>query len=209
LDAVTDKGKAVGRLDLTFDETGNAEPKSNDIHMLLDTVPDDPQVAGIVDEFKVGLAAMDFQPHRDDEEGLTTITAARSATANRYVAEESCAQCHSQAVAAWKRSKHSHSFDSLVARQHQFNPRCLKCHTVGYGASDGYINQELTPMLDAVSCGNCHGRAGDHVKFHTGGDATESQARLISVNCVTCHDPENSPTFNREIYWEQIVHGLD
>jgi hypothetical protein len=205
---ITDKGKGVGKLDIAFHDDGT-RTYENGINMLLDTITDDPSVAGIVNEFKTRLAEMDFQPHRDDEEGLTAITAARSDSANRHVAAQNCAECHPKAVASWETSKHAHSFDSLVARQHQHNPRCLKCHTVGYGASDGYINQELTPLLGAVSCGNCHGRGDSHARLRRGEDVLAAAAALISVNCITCHDPENSPEFNRETYWEIIKHGLE
>lgn len=205
---ITDKGKAIGRLDIAFDAEGD-QVFSNDIHMLLDDIVDDPEITEIVDEFKLRLADMDFQPHRDDEEGLTTITSARSSASNKFLAAESCKQCHPQAFAKWTESSHSHSFDSLVQRKHAFNPRCLQCHTVGYGSSDGYINQRLTPTFASVSCGNCHGRGEYHTKFHLGEDVPPRAALLKSVNCMTCHDPENSPEFNFETYWEQIGHGVE
>lgn len=205
---ITDKGKAVGRLDVAFDASG-AATYANDIHMLPDTMPEAAEITPIVDEFKVRLAQMDFQPHRDDEEGLTSITAARSSSANKYVGEASCAACHPQATEQWHGQKHAHALESLVARKHEYNPRCLQCHTVGYGASDGYINERLTPTLGSVSCENCHGRGDYHVRYHGGEDVPERAAKLKSVACETCHDPENSPKFNRETYWEQIQHGMD
>jgi len=205
---ITDKGKAVGRLDITFNDRGEAS-YANDIHMLPDTMVEAAEITPIIDEFKVRLAEMDFQPHRDDEEGLTTITAARSGSANKYVGEASCATCHPRATEEWHGHKHAHAFESLVARKHEFNPRCLQCHTVGYGASDGYINQRLTPTLGAVSCENCHGRGDYHVRFHAGEAVPERTAKLKSVACETCHDQENSPTFNRDTFWEQIKHGMD
>lgn len=205
---ITDKGKAIGRLDVAFDAAGK-RTFSNGIHMLLDDVADDAEVAAIVDEFKLRLAEMDFQPHRDDAEGLTTITSARSGTANAYVAAESCKECHPKAVETWANSKHAHSFESLIKRKHDYNPRCLQCHTVGYGSSDGYINPRLTENFAAVSCGNCHGRGDYHVRFHSGEDVPARAAKLKSVDCMTCHDPENSPEFKRETYWEHINHGMD
>lgn len=205
---ITDKGKAVGRLDVAFNAAGQAA-YSNEIHMLPDTMAEAPEITPFVDEFKSRLAEMDFQPHRDDEEGLTSITAARSSTANKYTGEAACAACHPQAVAGWREQKHAHSFESLVTRKHEFNPRCLPCHTVGYGASDGYINQRLTPSFGSVSCENCHGRGDYHVRFHAGEDVPERSAKLRNGTCETCHDPENSPAFNFEVYWEKIKHGME
>ena len=205
---ITDKGKAVGKLDIAFNPDGEAT-YTNDIHMLKDTMAEATEITPIIDEFKIRLAEMDFQPHRDDEEGLTTITAARSSTANAYIGEASCGTCHPMAVEGWKAQKHAHSFESLVTRKHEHNPRCLQCHTVGYGASDGYINQRLTPTLGAVSCENCHGRGDYHVQFHQGQDVPERTAKLRTIACESCHDPENSPNFNFETYWEQIKHGKE
>jgi len=206
--SITDKGKAIGRLDIAFNN-GEKTVSTNDIFMLMDTMDEDPGVAVIVDEFKVKLADMDFQPHRDDEEGLTTITAARSKSANHYVEAKTCRACHPQAFRTWRSSRHAHSFESLVERKHQFNPRCLTCHTVGYGSSDGYINERLSPTLGQITCGNCHGRSDYHARFHSGGDVPERAARLKSVDCISCHDPENSPEFNLEVYWEMIKHGRE
>jgi hypothetical protein len=207
--SITDKGKAVGRLNLTFDADGKATP-SNDINMLLEDVGDHPAGAKIVDEFKLALAGMDFQPHRDDEEGLTTITSARSKDANRFTDATSCASCHAKATQTWKNSKHAHAFQTLIDRKHQSNPRCLQCHTIGYGASDGYINERLTPKLKQVSCANCHGRGSYHVRFHSGDKNIPARAAaLTSKNCVTCHDEDNSVNFNLETYWEMIKHGKE
>jgi len=205
---ITDKGKAVGKLDIAFGADGQAT-YANSIHMLADTMMEAPEITPIVDEFKVRLAEMDFQPHRDDDEGLTTITAARSGTANKYVSEAACVACHPKTVEAWKGFKHAHALESLVARGHDSNPRCLQCHTVGYGATDGYVNQRLTPALASVSCENCHGRGDHHVKFHNKEDVPERSAKMATIACETCHDPENSPAFNYETYWEKIKHGKD
>ncbi len=208
LASITDKGKAVGRLDLTADENGYMA-KANEIHMLLEEFPQDPAAAAIVDAFKGALAGMDFQPHRDDEEGLTTITAARSKSANKYVDAQTCATCHPKAFALWQNSKHAHAFQTLADKNDQYNPRCLACHAIGYGTTDGYINARLTPNLKDVSCGNCHGRGDYHIRFHAGEDVPERAAKLKSVQCETCHDKENSINFNLETYWEKIVHDLE
>ena len=205
---ITDKGKAVGKLDIAFDAAG-VPAYTNGIHTLHDTMSEAAEITAILDEFKLRLAEMDFQPHRDDEEGLTAITAARSTTANKYVGEAACALCHPQATESWHGHKHAHALESLVGRKHDHNPRCLQCHTVGYGASDGYINPRLTPLFGAVSCESCHGRGDYHVRFHAGEDVPERAAKLKSSACETCHDTENSPAFSRETYWEQIKHGMD
>ncbi|MCA9427903.1 MAG: hypothetical protein KC994_22680, partial [Candidatus Omnitrophica bacterium] len=191
---VTDKGKAIGRLDLGFKKDGKIE-SSNDIHMLYDTLPTAPEAEEILDEFKVQLAVMDFDFLRDDEEGLTRITSSRSETANRFGDSRRCAECHPQAVEIWEKTKHAHAIEVLQERGHDHNPRCLKCHTVGFMATDGFKSLETTPILAGVGCGNCHGRGENHIRFHSGEEVPELTARLGSKDCTMCHDDENSPGF--------------
>lgn len=204
----TDKGKAVGRLELTFPKSAR-QSYTNEIYMLEEDVPGDPSMLAIVDELNRTLADMDFRPHRDDEEGLTTITAVRSKTANKYVTSGRCKECHPRAYDVWMRSRHARSFETLVPQKGQYDPNCLNCHTVGYGSSDGYVNQRLTPDLDMVSCGSCHGRGDYHIKFRNGDDIPERAAQFKPVDCLGCHDETQSPEFNLETYWEKINHGKD
>lgn len=204
----TDQGKSVGRLVLAFDD-GDARVKENEIFMLEDGLPHDADMDAIVDELKQKLAEMDLRPHRDDEEKLTTITAARSKTANTYVVSEQCEECHPQAYATWAASRHAFAFEPLVAEKQQYDPECLRCHTAGYAASDGYVNQRLTQHLAVVSCDSCHGRGNFHVKFHSGEDIPEKAAGLKMIDCVDCHDLGNSPAFDFDAYWEKMKHGIE
>ena len=73
----------------------------------------------------------------------------------------------------------------LEEQNNQYNPKCLVCHTVGYMASDGYINQELTPELLNVSCESCHGRGDHHMKFESGQEVTIHQIDMKLTSCVT------------------------
>ena len=204
----TDKGKAVGRLELSFPKSAR-QSYTNEIYMLDKEVSGDPSMLAIVDELNLTLADMDFRPHRDDEEGLTTITAARSKTANKYVTSSQCKECHPNAYDVWMRSRHAKSFETLAMQKGQYDPNCLNCHTAGYGSSDGYVNQRLTPDFDVVSCGSCHGRGDYHIKFHSEADIPEKAARFKSVDCIGCHDEKQSPGFNLDSYWEKINHGKD
>jgi 2',3'-cyclic-nucleotide 2'-phosphodiesterase (5'-nucleotidase family) len=205
---ITDKGKAVGELALAFNE--NSPPTyRNLIHMLDDDVPDHPAMVPIVDAFLKARAGLPVAPHRDDTEGLSTITAVRSASANRFVDAAACRECHAQAYDVWRASHHALSFQTLVAEKAETNPDCLPCHTVGHGSSDGFISTRVTPALASVGCDACHGRGDHHVRFHRGENVPERAAMLITTGCVTCHDERNSPKFEHDAYWELIRHGND
>ena len=203
----TDQGKAVGRLDITPQKQDTWEYR-NRFATLDDSVTKDLQITALIEEYKGQLKEREFHPLRDDREGLSSIAATRSKNADRYVGAESCRECHTKTYEGWLESKHAHAFATLVEQGHQYNPRCLKCHTVGYMASDGYLNQRLTAHLSNVSCGSCHGRRDLHVKQFRSGEVPDTRPLTKLVRCETCHDKDNSPDFDREHFWEEIAHGM-
>jgi hypothetical protein len=96
----------------------------------------------------------------------------------------------------------------------------------------GYLGLKETPDLTGNGCENCHGPAADHVAAETGEvEASEerleelrAQLRLAIVDnegnkpgqefdkgkvvqmCMQCHDLDNSPDFDFQTYWPQVVH---
>jgi hypothetical protein len=204
----TDKGKRIGRLDVVTTVDGSRE-FSNDIFILADSMKRDEKIVKLIDEFKQELKEKDFSVHKDDEEGLSSITASRSKNANRYVGPKACKTCHEKEYEIWSKSGHAHAFDSLEKKGDHYSPRCIKCHTVGYMSSDGYVNAKLTPKLKNVSCESCHGRGDYHAKLQAGEDIGVKKVFMKKVNCIECHDEENSPSFDREKYWEKIAHGQE
>ncbi len=202
----TDKGKSVGRLDIL-----PAPEKdwlyTNDFFLLEESMKMDPQVAALVEEYKLQLKERDFHPLKDDEEGLSSISASRSKNADRYIGSESCVECHETAHRIWAESAHAHAFEALERQGNQYNPKCLKCHTVGYMASDGYINLKLTPKLKNVSCETCHGRGDHHVKLMSKQQLSVKRVIMKETPCTECHDKDNSPDFEESKYWEKIAHG--
>ncbi len=204
----TDKGKNVGRLNVRYTSEDDFKYDS-ELFVVAESMQRDEQIAKLVDDYKMQLKEREFHPLKDDEEGLSAITAVRSKNADKYIGSASCEECHKSAYKIWSESKHTEAFKSLEKNNDQYNPKCLQCHTVGYMASDGYISQELTPELKAVSCEACHGRGDHHVKLESNKQVTIDKLGLKKTICVTCHDEENSPDFNEEEYWEKITHGLD
>ncbi|MCF7954638.1 MAG: hypothetical protein K9M75_02435 [Phycisphaerae bacterium] len=202
----TGKGKRVGRLDVLTAADGSRK-FSNDIFILAESMKRDEKIVDLIAEFKKELKERDFRVHKDDEEGLTSITASRSKNANRYVGPEACKTCHEKEYEIWSKSGHAHAFDSLEKKDDHYSPRCIKCHTVGYMSSDGYVNARLTPKLKNVSCESCHGRGDYHARLQAGEEIGVKKVFMKKVNCTECHDEENSPSFDREKFWEKIAHG--
>ena len=204
----TDKGKNVGRLDIRFTKEDDWK-YDNEMFVVKETMERDVQLAQLVEDYKMQLKEREFHPLKDDEEGLSAISAVRSKNADTYVGPESCEECHVSAYKIWEESKHAEAFKALSEKNDHYNPKCLICHTVGYMASDGYLSRELTPKLKDVSCEACHGRGDHHVKLESDQEVTIDQLGMKLTDCITCHDEENSPEFNEDEYWEKITHGLD
>lgn len=202
----TDKGKNVGRLDIHRDSQKDWR-YDNDFVKLEETMERDAEIVLLVEAYKLQLKERDFHPLKDDEEGLSSISAARSKNADKYIGFAGCRECHEAEHDIWAKSPHAQAFESLERKGDQYNPRCLKCHTVGYMSSDGYINQKLTPNLKNVSCESCHGRGDHHGKLMSDEALSAKRVIMKETRCETCHDKDNSPDFDESVYWEKIAHG--
>src|SRR5262249_12489855 len=85
-----------------------------------------------------------------------------------YVGSEACRNCHRSAYKVWKETPHSHAYQTLVdARRpslRQHDGECIVCHTVGFGYTSGFTNEQQTPKLKNVGCESCHGPGSLHAK---------------------------------------------
>jgi hypothetical protein len=96
----------------------------------------------------------------------------------------------------------------------------------------GFEGLKETPHLVANGCENCHGPAAEHVAAETGEvDANDEQIEQLRAAlrlkivanegnkegqvykeggvvdmCMQCHDLDNSPDFDFQVYWPKIVH---
>lgn len=197
--SVTDKGKVIGRLDLTGGSNGYTLASAKAIKIAADKVEPPKEIGALLTEFKNELRERRYE--LASVEGMERIEAT-SGTANEFVGDKSCVSCHAAAHKTWDLSGHSHAFATLKKVKSEFDPDCLRCHTVGYGLSSGFIDEVKTPLLANVQCESCHGRGKEHV-------ATQSKASLKPVTpatCIKCHDEENSENFKYETFWRKILH---
>ena len=113
-----------------------------------------------------------------------------------------------------------------------FDAECLSCHVTGWHPQQvlryesGFINKEfatteadqaLSRLLKGQQCENCHGPGSRHVKL-VGMDDLPAARKEVRVTlaeaknnlCISCHDYDNSPEYDWDIYWPQVEHkGLD
>ncbi|MCO8123252.1 hypothetical protein NHH03_16000 [Stieleria sp. TO1_6] len=153
-----------------------------------------------VQAFYATLGRHDFAPTD------THFVARRIVTTDQptIAGNETCRSCHQVDDALWHKSKHSHAWSSLQLTGAQVDPACQRCHTTGYGIQDGFVNIATSESRQNVGCENCHGPSANHVA-----DPRIKTPFVAKEQCISCHDHENSPEFNYDIYWSKILHGKD
>lgn len=130
-----------------------------------------------------------------------------SAPAERaFVGAAVCQQCHSDAHADWEQTAHAGALETLRAIGQETNAECIACHTVGFGQTDGFVDEATTAHLAGVQCENCHGAAGAHSR--NAGDASLrpkiDNDLMSSQVCGACHNDAHHPTFDE---WQLSKHG--
>jgi Cytochrome c554 and c-prime len=113
----------------------------------------------------------------------------------------SCAACHQEEFAAWRKSEHAHAWATLEKRGAHVDADCQRCHTTGFGVG-GFESRVRSPGYVDVQCESCHGAGSAHAKH------PETKTLLVARDqCAGCHDHENSPEFEFVAYWAKVVHG--
>jgi hypothetical protein len=202
---VTDKGKGIGHLQLEPGEENERWKAHNEIVVLTQDLPSDQGYTQVYEDYKRNLVKKEFLP-TSGANAQTSHSLPRASSADQYAGASPCRECHAKAYEIWSKSAHARAFASLQKQNNHFNPRCLPCHTVGYGATDGYVNPKLTPVLNDVQCESCHGRGEYHIRQRKGEKIPASRAGLRKPDCVICHNEERSPGFDFETKWKLIDH---
>lgn len=147
-----------------------------------------------------------------------------------YIGSEACKKCHKEAYDIWKKTPHSHAYQTLVDAKRpslrQFDAECIVCHTTGFGYQTGFTNEEATPKLKNVGCESCHGPGSIHAansrdetwqermnpwKAPADENAAAKAKRLARVDhfCQGCHDIDNDVTWTHNGFdkkWPKIAH---
>jgi hypothetical protein len=210
---VVDKGKVVGALELKRSGDRYRVDNAEGIKIVADRLPPDPPMVTLIGHYKDELRDRRFE--LASAEGLERVPGQES-TADEFVGEEKCRSCHQQPYDVCTASAHHHAFQTLAQKKSEFDPDCLRCHTVGYGLHSGFVDATRTPLLENVQCESCHGRGKDHIAQMTAAKDTPAllvQARAHSTlkpvtqaSCIRCHDQENSENFRYAVFWKRIQH---
>jgi hypothetical protein len=120
-----------------------------------------------------------------------------------FTGNKDCTRCHSLPSFRFRKEKHAHAFEPIVEKGHEYDPECVRCHTVGFGYTSGFISPDITPELKHVGCEDCHGPGSKHLEEPLEGEYGEVKRET----CESCHNPANSPKFVYEEYVKKINHN--
>jgi Cytochrome c554 and c-prime len=187
------RGQSLARAQLALGKSGMRPNVVGDDIVLNRTVQEDPGTRGMVEEFTSNLNAT---MARD----VVASAAERvSPDGHYYLGAENCRECHPREFSIWKETPHSAAFATLVDADAEALPECFQCHVTGNAQDAGYDPRVKTAQdLVNVQCEACHEQGSRHARDGSYGASRES--------CVRCHNPENSPDFDPEIYWLMIEH---
>jgi hypothetical protein len=203
---VTNEGRALGILRLRLMKNTPLEPVGSEIHLLNDTIPEDQSLQQLARNYREDIRTAKLAVDNQDNLDAGSVPGVR--TVATYVGTQQCLGCHKNSGAAWAASAHAHAFASLIGRKADADPKCVGCHTVGFGRSSGYRRDLAAAKLIDVGCESCHGPGSLHVRQRNG-DATVSFSfrPLDAGDCVKCHYGEFSRPFQWSEFWPPIQHG--
>lgn len=129
-----------------------------------------------------------------------------------YVGSDKCVECHDEAVAFWKKTRHAGAWATLEKRGQEFDLECTSCHVTGWNKPGGATLARTEGLRD-VQCEVCHGPASIHVAK----EGDEEPKTLVggpepAMCAKQCHTKEHSDTFNYDAYLRDVVgpgHGED
>jgi mono/diheme cytochrome c family protein len=171
------RGQNLGELHLTLDGNGTILSYTGNLIPLEEYIPEDPEVAAMVAEFKYRVEEL-----ASLEAAQPVIERSESGKPGRYVGAAACQSCHQWIYTKWQVTPHRAAFQTLHREQQAFNRECVSCHAVGF-EKDGFRSIDDTPHLVNVQCESCHGKGSNHVD-----DPRKPMPNQVSeITCLECH----------------------
>lgn len=166
-------------------------------------LPDNPSVRAIVDATtsevnRIGKAAVKAR--------ISESTGRKQeGTSEKYAGSTACTSCHAPQFAKWRTTQHATAYDTLEAKEQQFNVQCLPCHITGPAAQTGQEMLALAHDLRQVGCESCHGPA----QAHTLQPAAAKVGQPTMATCQRCHTGDHDDRFNFSEALSRLRCGAD
>jgi hypothetical protein len=205
---VTNESRALGILRLILSKGAPLQVAGNEIRLLRDTIPQDASFREMMQSYREEVRHAQLAV--DDPDNLSADMVPGVRTVATYVGTDKCLACHKTAAAAWAASAHARAFATLIDRQADADPKCIGCHTVGFGEPSGYRREFGAGRLVDAGCESCHGPGSLHVRERAGDTSVNFTFRPLDAgDCEKCHHGEFSRPFDWNQFWPLIKHGND
>lgn len=205
---VTNESRALGILKLRLNQGTPLQVVGNEIRLLQDKIPQAAAFREVMQRYRQEVRHTRLAV--DDPNNLAADMVPGVRTVAAYVGTDQCLNCHQNAAKVWQASAHAQSFATLTGRQADADPKCIGCHTIGFGSASGYRREFGATKLVAVGCESCHGPGSLHVRQQQGDTTVNFTYRPLDAgDCRKCHQGEFSRPFRWEEFWPLIQHGMD
>jgi len=205
---VTNESRALGILRLRLARDMPLAVTGNEIRLLHDKIPQNASFHQLMQRYREEIRHTRLAA--DDPNGLSSDAVPGVRTLASYVGSEQCLTCHSNAAKVWKDSQHAHAFATLMAPKADADPKCIGCHTIGFGRFSGYRREFGEARLANVGCESCHGPGSLHVRQRQGDRTINFTFRPLGAgDCAKCHFGEFSRPFDWDQFWPAIQHGKE
>jgi hypothetical protein len=197
------KSDRFGTLELTFDAAGKLMDAKGDAVRLLSQGPMDGEIHALFEDLDRAQKEMrrehQLANQRQREQKAQEDRIAAVVEHNGILGAESCKSCHVPQFEAWSQTPHATAFATLAEADAWDDPECVGCHVTGIADKHHVADANLPPEVWNVQCEECHGIGFQHARDGSFLGAGES-------TCRRCHDAENSPEFDYELYSSYGVH---
>ncbi len=180
-----DKGKYLGRIDLSFDR---GEKKivdfSGELISMAPEIPEDEEMAALYEEYQTKVKDMvktEIKGRKKEE----------MQRASGYMGAIWCRSCHAEIYEGWNETPHAQAFLTLSRDGEEYNPECIGCHSTGH-KEGGFITIDETPTFRNVQCEACHGPSSKHI-------ASKGESPLLVQDesvCKKCHTGDRGEGFS-------------
>ena len=205
---VTNESRALGILRLLLQAGSPVAATNHEIRFLRDNIPQDASFSAMMQDYREEVRRTRLAV--DDPDSLSADMVPGIRTVATYVGTKQCLQCHPAAATVWQASAHAHSFATVTGRQADADPRCIGCHTTGFGTTSGYRREFHGEKLVDVGCEACHGPGSLHVRQEAGDRTVNFSFRPLEAgDCLKCHHGEFSRPFDWQDFWPRIKHGQE
>jgi hypothetical protein len=205
---ITNESRALGILRLQLGRGKPLESTNHEIRFLHDKIPQDQSFRDLAQAYREEVRRTRLAI--DDPANATADMVPGVRAAASYVGSDRCVKCHETAAAVWSKSGHAQAFATLVERKADADPKCIPCHTIGFGTASGYRRDFNGSKLVHAGCESCHGPGSLHVRLQEGDESIDFAYRPLGAgDCQKCHYGEFSRPFNWDEFWPPIKHGKD